>query len=127
MRNFRTILTLRLDGLSAETAERIAADEELQDNIDAEEARAKEREDAIENALFEEIDRATAAEQALDEKIDAETERAIGEEERIEGLTLVEGRFEKDDTNAVDKLVLDRKNGENITIPFDANFGELPE
>ena len=115
------------DGLSAETAERIAADEELQDNIDAEEARAKEREDAIENALFEEIDRATAAEQVLDEKIDAETERAIGEEERIEGLTLVEGRFEKDDTNAVDKLVLDRKNGENITIPFDANFGELPE
>lgn len=51
--------------LSAETADRIAADEEINERID------------------NEIERAISAETALDNKIDAETERAITEETAI--------------------------------------------
>ena len=104
------------NALSAETADRMAADEELQDNIDAEEYRATERENAIENALFEEIDRATAAEEALENKIN-----------EIDGNTVISGEFVSDESNAVDKLVLTKKNEEKIDINFIANFGELPE
>lgn len=104
------------DALSAETQARMDADEELQDNIDAEEYRATERENAIENALFEEIDRATAAEEALNEKID-----------EVDGGTVISGEFVSDDSNAVNKLVLTKKNDEKVTIDFNANFGELPE
>ena len=94
--------------LTQEIADRVAADEKINNRLDE-----------IESAITGEIER-------LDEKIDAETERATDREDEIEGLTIDNGNFTVDTNNSIDMLVLTRHNGEKIEIMFNGNFGTLP-
>ena len=137
------------DSLDNEIARAIARENEIDQKVDDEIARATAKEAELEEAIEDEVERAEAAEEALDAKIDAETERAqsaetalqsdidevaadvaelsgaietIGDElERLDGEDIAtDDAYE---ISATDGLTLKRKNGEEIVISFDGNFG----
>ena len=70
--------------LDAEIARAKAAEEALDDKIDAETERAKSEEERIEGKLDDEIERATSEEERIEGKLDDEIARAKSEEQRIE-------------------------------------------
>ena len=76
-----------VEELSGKTADEIArataAEEALEDKIDAEEARAKAAESALTSSVAEEEARATAAEEALNDKIETEEARAKAAESAL--------------------------------------------
>ncbi len=72
--------------------------------------KAKETSDGLDN----EIERAVARENEIDQKVDNEIERLDGED------IVTDGTYE---ISATDGLILKRKNGEEISISFDGNFG----
>ena len=140
----------KIDELSGSTVEEI---ERLDNKIDDETERALSAETMLAEAIEAETERAMSAETALQEAIEAETERAKAAEESISGnVTTLSGsveelsastvseieRLDGQDISSVnasgetyeisvlDGLVLNRKNGEEIIINIDTNFGLLP-
>jgi hypothetical protein len=71
--------------LATEQSEREAADETLQSNIEAEQARAEGEEERIEGKVDSETSARQSAVQSLETSLEAEETRAEGEEARIEG------------------------------------------
>lgn len=137
------------DGLDSEIERAVARENEIDQKVDNEITRATEAEAELQENIEDEIARAEEAEEALDNKINEETARAQSAETALQAdidevagnvaelsgiVETIEGEIERldgedivtDDTyeiSATDGLILRRKNGEEIAISFDGNFG----
>jgi glutamate synthase domain-containing protein 3 len=115
--------------LEDETNEREAADEDLQNKIEAETARATDAENALQEAITAEEARAISAETALDEKLDEEIARAKTTEDEISGLTInTDIEYTLSASASTENLILESKDGIEdhfVKIKFDGNFGTI--
>ena len=113
-------LGIRID---EEASARTEADEALGIRIDEEISARTEADEALGIRIDEEISARTEADEALDAKIEAETERAIAREDEVEGETL---DIDEEYTIHVNGgLLLKLKNGTEVPVAFDGNYGEF--